>query len=539
MGKLGWCVIISVYLVGCQPSKEAALMPIAAPRQALSQHPMQVADWSEEARHHMAHALASAVHAKLARVVLPDEPRDVHSRLLAAKVAYLNRRYRRARRLLQQAPAKDSPWFSSWLVLRALTSQAPLSQQVHARLQYPAVFNGLTHQKWLFALPRQTLVPVDTTQYPTVGIIQQASDRLSHPWHGVDTSVTPEAWPSQVGVVLPLSGSDASRGQAIQAGMLRAYQYLVTGAPITLHFFDQAKHPLSYWQAQPDAASITQWLFPLLPPTVNRANIWDASIWATKRDQLGLKAFDPTPLATRMRHVGISRVLVLGDAHEDSHQVVKQFLSAWHRLSGQAPEVVYLPSRHGAHAIAHALKTDESRQRIQAMRQLVRHTLRAKLRAYQGYDAIFLAMPPKRARYIVPLLRYHYYSGRLYGTTGWQSPRRKEDAHDLSGVIYLDAPWKQGKAPVWMPPSLASAWPKEAEAHTADYAWGFDAIFLIYERALLKQYPFASFAGMTGNWSWAHGQWHRQLSWGQYRQGRLVALDRYPDLMRHRLFVNV
>jgi len=149
--------------------------------------------------------------------------------------------------------------------------------------------------------------------------------------------------------------------------------------------------------------------------------------------------------------------------------------------------------------IAHLLLTDQSNQREQQLRQLLRHKLEFQERSRQDADAILLTALPDAARLIKSMLNYHYAADLPVYATSHLYPGYPDASRDLdlNGVTFCDLPW------ILEPPSeahqLLQAEGKETRSRFGRlYALGVDAINLYPWLERLQNAPGAFLQAETG-----------------------------------------
>ena len=149
--------------------------------------------------------------------------------------------------------------------------------------------------------------------------------------------------------------------------------------------------------------------------------------------------------------------------------------------------------------IARLMLTDQSKQREQQLRQLLRHRLEFQERSRQDADAILLTALPDAARLIKSMLNYHYAADLPVYATSHLYPGYPDASRDLdlNNITFCDLPW------ILEPPSEAhralSAEGKDTLSRFGRlYALGVDAINLYPWLEQLQSAPGAFLQAETG-----------------------------------------
>ena len=186
----------------------------------------------------------------------------------------------------------------------------------------------------------------------------------------------------------------------------------------------------------------------------------------------------------------------------------------------------YQPGNNYDAQIAGLLLTEQSQQREQQLRELLRHKLEFQERRRQDADAILLTALPDAARLIKPMLDYHFAADLpVYATSHLYPgyPNATRDA-DLNNILFCDLPW------ILEPPSEAQrlliSQGKETRSRFGRlYALGVDTINLYPWLDQLQRAPGAFIKGETGQLSLgADRRVQRTLSCSRFVNGIPAAL---------------
>jgi outer membrane PBP1 activator LpoA protein len=366
----------------------------------------------------------------------------------------------------------------------------------------------------------------------------------------LDELDVPEAaeleYPQQIALLLPLSGSAASAGQAIQNGFFGAYFAAAGGLDDrqSIRVYDvvtEGGASAAYAAAVEDGAEFV--VGPLLKQDVTElANDTLVPVPVLTLNYLpddalappGLYQFSLAPedeaaaVAQRAVLDGHTRALALVPNSTWGRRMFTSFATAFEALGG-----VVLDNRSYSTANPDFSRTIEdlmgltgSVKRYQRLRANLGSPLQFDPRRRQDAEFIFLAADAPAGRLLKSQLKFHY-SGVLpvYSTSEIYAMDGRSDG-DLNGVMFADVPWLIDPQP-WVrsvPPVFAEHWPEQRRLGRL-HAMGFDAYHLIGSLYAAQGEAFREIDGATGRlYLDDDGRVHRYLAWARFERGTPVAL---------------
>lgn len=358
-------------------------------------------------------------------------------------------------------------------------------------------------------------------------------------------------YPRQIALLLPLSGSNASAGKAVQNGFFGAY-FSTAGALAeeqVIRIYDSGAAGgarEAYALAVQDGAEFV--VGPLLrrnvselgaegllPVPVLSLNYLPDNVEAPA----GLYQFALAPedearaAADRALADGARHAVALYPNNDWGRRVAAGFADEFATGGGTLlAHRSYQPSGQDFSVeIEGLMGLAQSVQRYQRLRANIGGPLQFDPRRRQDVDVVFLAADAKAGRLIKSQLKFHY-SGDLpvYSTSFVYSMDGRSDT-DLDGVMFADTPW------VIAPPARISEFPKiyneywPGEKRLARlHAMGYDAYHLVGALFASQGSLRGDISGATGTlYMGEDGRVHRKLAWAQFQGGQLVAL---PDRNR-------
>jgi outer membrane PBP1 activator LpoA protein len=356
--------------------------------------------------------------------------------------------------------------------------------------------------------------------------------------------------PSDVALLLPLSGRFAAPAQAIQDGVLAAWYADPQRRETQLRIIDVGDDPrhihAHYQQAISDGAEMV--IGPLdkaaveslamqerLPVPTLALNLATPPL-NQQLYQFGLAPEDEArEAANRAWQAGYQRAAVLIPSNALGERMLQAFSQRWQELGGELlSDTQYDPAHSDfARPIKSLLNIHDSELRYRRINLLSARRVEFTPRLRQDVDFLFLVAQPRQARLIRPQLRFHHASelpvlasSHLYGG----SINRDAD-RDLNGIQFNDMPWTLGAD------TLSSELRENSRTalnhHSGQLqrfvALGVDAYHLIPLLEMLKNHPHEYYPGETGMLSVdADGQISRQLQWAMFHRGS-------PQLMQEAL----
>ena len=353
-------------------------------------------------------------------------------------------------------------------------------------------------------------------------------------------------YPRQIALLLPLSGSAATAGRAIQNGFLGAYFATASGLDDRqrVRVYDvnsEGGAAAAYATAVNEGAEFV--VGPLLKRNVNElANDILVPVPVLTLNYLsddtlappGLYQFALAPedeaisAAHRALQDGHTRGVALVPNNEWGRRLLTSFITEYEGLGGTLLDYrSYTPGKQDfSDEIETLMGLSGSVQRYRRLRANIGGTLQFDPRRRQDADFIFLATDAAAGRLLKAQLKFHY-SGDIpvYSTSSVNSLDGRSNA-DLNGIMFADTPWVIDPQP-WienLPGQFAEFWPDERRL-TRLHAMGYDAYNLIASLYGARGGNMTELNGATGElFLDATGRVHRRLAWAQFQRGEAIAL---------------
>ena len=355
-------------------------------------------------------------------------------------------------------------------------------------------------------------------------------------------------YPRQIALLLPLSGSAATAGRAIQNGFLGAYFATASGLDDRqrVRIYDvnaEGGAAAAYATAVNDGAEFV--VGPLLKSNViELANDILVPVPVLTLNYLpddtlappGLYQFALAPedeaisAAHRALHDGHARGVALVPNNEWGRRLLTSFVTEFEGMGGTLLDYrSYTPGKQDfSDEIETLMGLSGSVQRYRRLRANIGGNLQFDPRRRQDTDFIFLATDAAAGRLLKAQLKFHY-SGDIpvYSTSSVYSLDGRSNA-DLNGIMFADTPWVIDPQP-WiagLPAQFAEFWPDERRL-TRLHAMGYDAYNLIASLYGVRGGQMAELDGATGQlFLDVNGRLHRRLAWAQFQNGEAVALPK-------------
>lgn len=339
--------------------------------------------------------------------------------------------------------------------------------------------------------------------------------------------------PKQIALLLPLSGSMASPGRAVQKGFMASYEEALASGDISpdvmvktydtsqgdvLTLYKRAVNEGADFVVGPLEKEKVQRIAnaPVLVPTLALNDVNHAP-------QSGLYFFGLSPLdeakqaAEHAASQGHHSAIIIAPAGSWGTGVVAAFKETWQQHDGRVvAQFRYSPSQDMGPYIRGLLLVNDSQTYRERMEKLLNRPLKSEEYRRQDADMIFLVAQPQKARQINPLLKF-YYAGDLpvYSIStlynGVPSPLLDQD---LNGIQFDDVPWIFDSSATQL-----SSFPRL-------YALGMDAMMLVYRRSQWNNSPSYVINGKTGQLHWnASNRISRELIWAEFQNGEVRQID--------------
>lgn len=348
--------------------------------------------------------------------------------------------------------------------------------------------------------------------------------------------------PTNIGLLLPLSGPLEKTGKAIRDGFMAAYYESLNKGYATpqVNIYDSQVYKdtqLAYVKAQLDGA---QWMvgpvnkskvqelqnkeaLPLPTLALNYGDRSDSESSASNLYQYGLAAEDEAvQIAEQAWNDGHRRALVMVPRGSWGERIFEAFREHWLSLGGDIAEARFYPNLDDYNPeIKALLNVDDSQNRYRTMRRLLGEPTEFEPRRRQDADWVFMVALPQQGRMIKPALAFNFAADLpVYATSHVFSGvvNRQKDS-DLNGVTFCDVPWLLESSSLH--DSVEQALPGGQGAYTRLYAMGVDAFRLLARIRQLEVFPHSQMFGSTGALMLDSGRRiHRRTECTRFRGGR-------------------
>lgn len=390
----------------------------------------------------------------------------------------------------------------------------------------------------------------------TNGVVRWQENNVDHPAIAILSELElPDSdlleFPRQIALLLPLSGSNATAGKAIQNGFFGAYFSAVAGLQdaqqIRVYDVNESGGARqAYTLAVENGAEFI--VGPLLRRNVNdlaREILLPVPVLTLNflpDDYLappGLYQFALAPedeaasAARRAMADGNKHAVALVPNNEWGRRVLTSFSTELESLGGTLLDYrSYQPSNQDfSIEIEGLMALSQSVSRYRRLRANIGGPLQFDPRRRQDADFVFLAANAPAGRMIKSQLKFHY-SGELpvYSTSFIYSMDGRSNA-DLNGLMFADTPWVISPH-TWiadLPGLYSEYWPAERRLGRL-HAMGYDAYHLVAKLFGSRSTAMDEMDGATGRlYLDADGRVHRRLAWAQFQRGEPVALPQISE----------
>ena len=390
----------------------------------------------------------------------------------------------------------------------------------------------------------------------TNGVIRWQENNADHPAIVILSELElPDSdlldFPRQIALLLPLTGSNATAGKAVQNGFFGAYFSAVAGLQDAqqIRLYDVNKTGgarQAYTLAVDEGAEFV--VGPLLRRNVNdlaREILLPVPVLTLNYlpdDYLappGLYQFALAPedeavsAARRAMADGNEHAVALVPNNEWGRRVLTSFSTELEALGGTLLDYrSYQPSNQDFSVeIEGLMALSQSVSRYRRLRANIGGPLQFDPRRRQDADFVFLAANAPVGRMIKSQLKFHY-SGELsvYSTSFIYSMDGRSNA-DLNGLMFADTPWVISPH-AWiadLPGLYSEYWPAERRLGRL-HAMGYDAYHLVAQLFGSRTTPMDEMDGATGRlYLDSDGRVHRRLAWAQFQRGEPVALPQISE----------
>lgn len=391
------------------------------------------------------------------------------------------------------------------------------------------------------------------------GVVRWQETNFNHPAMSIldDTRIADQDmldYPREIALLLPLSGRNASAGNAVQNGFFGAYY----GASAGLDDVQQVRvydvvaaggANAAYVQAVADGAQFV--VGPLLRGSVNALaaeelmpvpvlalnNLPDNTLAPPGLFQFALSPEDEAAAAAeRAIADGRSLGLAMVPNNDWGRRLLNSFADEFQARGGSLLEYrFYEPSDQDfSFEIQNLMGLSLSQQRYTRLRANLGGTLEFDPRRRADAEFLFLAAAAPVGRLIKSQLKFHYSGGLPVYSTSRIFAMDGRSNSDLNGVMFADTPWVIAPQP-WIAelPSLYSEyWPNERRLGRL-HAMGYDAYLLLGELFASRGREMTPIDGASGSlYLDPAGRVHRRLPWARFQGGEPVSLTSPADRPR-------
>lgn len=357
-------------------------------------------------------------------------------------------------------------------------------------------------------------------------------------------SQTPAYNPERIAVLLPLSGPLKTLGDAVQYGMAAA----AAKQQRTLVFIDSTKAAAEL-QAEVTAAQVQFVIGPLLREDIDKIQQLPDWQWPTLflngKGDLPVKPEqyffalawedEASQMVQVFRQRQYQHPVLIYAVNPIGQRMAQHFQSRWQQSGGQPVETYSYGSQEQLQALINKfLEAEASEERAKEINRLIGQSIKAELHSRQDIDAIYLIADPVQTRFFKPFIDVTVSptAKRLPIFTSSRSHSLKvdkTDQRDLAGLTMTEMPWLLPQAAIAPPlrQEFDSLFAEQDEQLQRLFAMGHDALMLVGHLKQQQQFPAMAYHGLTGSLRLADGHSvQRQLTLAQYRQGKLLLVDK-------------
>jgi len=344
--------------------------------------------------------------------------------------------------------------------------------------------------------------------------------------------------PSQIALLLPLSGALANAGQAIRDGFIAAFFHAASKATIRIYDTNGVSIASLYEQADSDGAQLV--IGPL-----DKQSVVDINLLPYRRVpvlalnhlpagvapgpglfQFGLAIEDEAhAIARRIYEDGFPRVAIIQSDLDWSNRAAESFRSQFVTMGGTVITVgTIVDARAVTEVVGNTLLVGASTQRMEALSKTIGSTPEFTGRRRSDLDAIVALVDPAQARALNPALAFHFAADvPIYATSQSAGTASAGDLGDLNGFRMTELPWQV--YPSAIREEVESAFASSHSSLSPLYALGVDAFRLSDRADLLIPNSPARLLGETGQLQvQASGVVAREPAWAIVQHGALVAM---------------
>ncbi len=350
-----------------------------------------------------------------------------------------------------------------------------------------------------------------------------------------------------IAVIIPLSGKQERAGEALQQGILAAYNI---NSGKTLHFIDSATVDMTTLSAKFTELNIDYVIGPLLKENVEQylaqteittptllLNLPAAVNLLPHQVALSMRPEDEAiQAATTLSRQHYKFPIILSHQDNASRRIAQTFSQQWQHITGKAPETVFFNSdAKMQNQLKASLGVDLSQQRTKELNSRIKYSIKSELRNRRDIDMIYVVGLPLETKLLKPYIDVNispfadiipvFASSRSHS-----SKIDKSDNRDLSGLTFTEMPWQlnsklQNKA---LAAQAKKLWPNRSDSLQTIFAMGYDSLALVDKVSAMQNKTYVRHYGQTGILQLGEDNiLTRSLIWGKYSRSKVqeIAMD--------------
>ena len=344
--------------------------------------------------------------------------------------------------------------------------------------------------------------------------------------------------PTQIALLLPLSGPLANAGQAVRDGFMAAFYHAASTARVHVYDTNGASIGSLYEQAGADGAQLV--IGPL-----EKQSVVDINLLPYRRVpvlalnylpqglaagpglfQFGLAIEDEAhAIARRVYDDGFPRVAIVQSDLDWSSRAAESFRSQFVRLGGTVVTVGTIQdARAVTEVVGNALLVGASTERMEALSKTLGSKPEFTSRRRSDLDALVALTDPAQARALNSAMAFHFAADvPIYATSQAATNTSSNDLGDLNGFRITELPWQV--YPSAIRTEVESAFTNSRTSLSPLYALGVDAFRLSDRADLLIPNSPGRLLGETGQLQVSGaGVVAREPAWALVQRGALVAM---------------
>lgn len=357
-------------------------------------------------------------------------------------------------------------------------------------------------------------------------------------------ATTPAYQPAKIGVILPLSGSFKTLGEAVQLGMVAAS----TQTPDrSLHFIDSTQTPEAIVAAL-ESLQVDFVVGPLLREDVDKLQSLPNWRWPTlflnskqannaaHPDQFyfALSAEDEAAQMVELfRQKHYQHPILISARSPINQRMAQHFQQLWQTQNGDKVESYTFHTQEELRTLINTfLETGASTERVNEINKYAGKTVNAEMHSRLDVDAIYLLADATQTRLFKPFIDVTvsptapalpiYASSRSHSLA-----IDRTDIRDLAGMTLTEMPWLVPQEPkLPLRAEYEQLFAEQDETSQRLFAMGYDAMALIARLKQQQQFPAMLYHGLTGSLRLNTEQnIQRQLTLARYGKGKLTVVS--------------